>query len=49
MIRCEEKEIQKKSLDNCFYEGNIPLTKEQVEEILEAQTETAKKLLKMIS
>lgn len=48
MIRCEEKEIQKKSLDNCFYEGNIPLTKEQVEEILEKQSNYTAKILSLI-
>lgn len=48
MIRCEEKEIQKKSLDNCFYEGNIPLTKEQEDEILVRESKMMVKILNMV-
>ena len=47
-IHCEEKEIQKKNLDNDLYEDNIPLTKKQIKEINEAHSKIMIKFLSMI-
>ncbi len=48
LIRCEEKEIQKKNLYNDLYEGNIPLTEKQKEEIKETHSKIMTKFLNMI-
>ena len=48
MVYCHELEIQKKNLYNDLYEGNVPLTKKQEEEILEKQSNYAAKILSLI-